>query len=81
MDQASKLDLTTYETRFYDRLSGPRASHRQTGDDPADGPPVAAIGHYQLFLRLLLQSSPWLLLLMAAGSFLPFSAKHYAFPA
>ena len=82
MDQASKLDLTTYEDPiFYDRLERARV---QATDRLAMiqqmGRLLQQLVTTLAFTGLLLQSSPWLLLLMAAGVFPSFLGEtHYAF--
>ena len=82
MDQASKLDLTTYEDPvFYDRLERARV---QATDRLAMIQQMGRLLQQSLttlaFTGLLLQSSPWLLLLMAAGVFPSFLGEtHYAF--
>ena len=69
MDQASKLDLTTYEDPvFYDRLERARV---QATDRLAMIQQMGRLLQQSVttlaFTGLLLQSSPWLLLLMAVG--------------
>jgi ATP-binding cassette subfamily B protein len=82
MDQASKLDLTTYEDPiFYDRLERARV---QATDRLAMiqqmGRLLQQLVTTLAFTGLLLRSSPWLLLLMAAGVFPSFLGEtHYAF--
>jgi ATP-binding cassette subfamily B protein len=82
MDQASKLDLTTYEDPvFYDRLERARV---QATDRLAMIQQMGRLLQQSVttlaFTGLLLQSSPWLLLLMAAGVFPSFLGEtHYAF--
>src|ERR1700730_9108403 len=82
MDQASKLDLTTYEDPvFYDRLERARV---QATDRLAMIQQMGRLLQQSVttlaFTGLLLRSSPWLLLLMAAGVFPSFLAEtHYAF--
>src|SRR6202051_597315 len=82
MDQASKLDLTTYEDPvFYDRLERARV---QATDRLAMIQQMGRLLQQSLttlaFTGLLLQSSPWLLLLMAAGVLPSFLGEtHYAF--
>src|ERR1700676_3067302 len=82
MDQASKLDLTTYEDPlFYDRLERARV---QATDRLALIQQMGRLLQQSVttlaFTGLLLQSSPWLLLLMAAGVFPSFLGEtHYAF--
>jgi len=82
MDQASKLDLTTYEDPvFYDRLERARV---QATDRLAMIQQLGRLLQQSVttlaFTGVLLQSSPWLLLLMAAGVFPSFLGEtHYAF--
>jgi ATP-binding cassette, subfamily B, bacterial len=82
MDQASKLDLTTYEDpTFYDRLERARV---QATDRLAMIQQMGRLLQQSVttlaFTGLLLRSSPWLLLLMAAGVFPSFLGEtHYAF--
>jgi len=82
MDQASKLDLTTYEDPiFYDRLERARV---QATDRLAMIQQMGRLLQQSVttlaFTGVLLQSSPWLLLLMAAGVFPSFLGEtHYAF--
>jgi ATP-binding cassette subfamily B protein len=82
MDQASKLDLTTYEDPvFYDRLERARV---QATDRLAMIQQMGRLLQQSVttlaFTGLLLQSSPWLLLLMAAGVLPSFLGEtHYAF--
>jgi ATP-binding cassette subfamily B protein len=82
MDQASKLDLTTYEDPiFYDRLERARV---QATDRLAMIQQMGRLLQQSVttlaFTAVLLQSSPWLLLLMAAGVFPSFLGEtHYAF--
>jgi ATP-binding cassette, subfamily B, bacterial len=82
MDQASKLDLTTYEDPiFYDRLERARV---QATDRLAMIQQMGRLLQQSVttlaFTGVLLRSSPWLLLLMAAGVFPSFlSETHYAF--
>jgi len=82
MDQASKLDLTTYEDPiFYDRLERARV---QATDRLAMIQQMGRLLQQSVttlaFTGLLLRSSPWLLLLMAAGVFPSFLGEtHYAF--
>ena len=82
MDQASKLDLTTYEDPvFYDRLERARV---QATDRLAMIQQMGRLLQQSVttlaFTGLLLQSSPWLLLLMAVGVFPSFLGEtHYAF--
>src|SRR6202048_4695362 len=82
MDQASKLDLTTYEDPiFYDRLERARV---QATDRLAMIQQMGRLLQQSVttlaFTGLLMRSSPWLLLLMAAGVFPSFlSETHYAF--
>src|SRR6266404_758920 len=82
MDQASKLDLTTYEDPiFYDRLELARV---QATDRLAMIQQMGRLLQQSVttlaFTGLLLRSSPWLLLLMAAGVFPSFLGEtHYAF--
>src|SRR6266436_8428594 len=82
MDQASKLDLTTYEDPvFYDRLERARV---QANDRLAMIQQMGRLLQQSVttlaFTGVLLQSSPWLLLLMAAGVFPSFLGEtHYAF--
>jgi len=82
MDQASKLDLTTYEDpAFYDRLERARV---QATDRLAMIQQMGRLLQQSVttlaFTGLLLQSSPWLLLLMAAGVLPSFLGEtHYAF--
>ena len=82
MDQASKLDLTTYEDPiFYDRLERARV---QATDRLAMIQQMGRLLQQSVttlvFTVLLLRFSPWFLLLMAAG-ILPsfFGETHYAF--
>ena len=81
MDQASKLDLTTYEDPiFYDRLERARV---QATDRLAMIQQMGRLLQQSVttlaFTGLLLRSSPWLLLLMAAGVFPSFLGEtHYA---
>ena len=82
MDQASKLDLTTYEDPiFYDRLERARV---QATDRLAMIQQMGRLLQQSVttlaFTGVLLRSSPWLLLLMAAGVFPSFLGEtHYAF--
>jgi ATP-binding cassette subfamily B protein len=82
MDQASKLDLTTYEDPiFYDRLERARV---QATDRLAMIQQMGRLLQQSVttlaFTGVLLQSSPWLLLLMAAGVLPSFVGEtHYAF--
>ena len=82
MDQASKLDLTTYEDPiFYDRLERARV---QATDRLAMIQQMGRLLQQSVttlaFTGLLMRSSPWLLLLMAAGVFPSFLGEtHYAF--
>lgn len=82
MDQASKLDLTTYEDPiFYDRLERARV---QATDRLAMIQQMGRLLQQSVttlaFTGLLLRSSPWLLLLMAAGVLPSFVGEtHYAF--
>jgi ATP-binding cassette, subfamily B, bacterial len=82
MDQASKLDLTTYEDPiFYDRLERARV---QATDRLAMIQQMGRLLQQSVttlaFTALLLRSSPWLLLLMAAGVLPSFLGEtHYAF--
>src|SRR6266436_3672824 len=82
MDQASKLDLTTYEDPiFYDRLERARV---QATDRLAMIQQMGRLLQQSVttlaFTGLLLRSSPWLLLLMAAGVLPSFLGEtHYAF--
>ncbi len=82
MDQASKLDLTAYEDPvFYDRLERARV---QATDRLAMIQQMGRLLQQSVttlaFTGLLLQSSPWLLLLMAVGVFPSFLGEtHYAF--
>jgi ATP-binding cassette subfamily B protein len=82
MDQASNLDLTTYEDPvFYDRLERARV---QATDRLAMIQQMGRLLQQSVttlaFTGVLLQSSPWLLLLMAAGVFPSFLGEtHYAF--
>jgi ATP-binding cassette subfamily B protein len=82
MEQASKLDLTTYEDPvFYDRLERARV---QATDRLAMIQQMGRLLQQSVttlaFTGVLLQSSPWLLLLMAAGVFPSFLGEtHYAF--
>jgi ATP-binding cassette, subfamily B, bacterial len=82
MDQASKLDLTTYEDPvFYDRLERARV---QATDRLAMIQQMGRLLQQSVttlaFTGVLLQSSPWLLLLMAAGVLPSFLGEtHYAF--
>src|SRR6516225_3464269 len=82
MDQASKLDLTTYEDPiFYDRLERARV---QATDRLAMIQQIGRLLQQSVttlvITVLLLRFSPWLLLFMAAGV-LPsfFGETHYAF--
>ena len=82
MEQASKLDLTTYEDPiFYDRLERARV---QATDRLAMIQQMGRLLQQSVttlvFTVLLLRFSPWFLLLMAAG-ILPsfFGETHYAF--
>ena len=82
MDQASKLDLTTYEDPvFYDRLERARV---QATDRLAMIQQMGRLLQQSVttlvFTVLLLRFSPWFLLLMGAG-ILPsfFGETHYAF--
>ena len=82
MDQASKLDLTTYEDPvLYDRLERARV---QATDRLAMIQQLGRLLQQSVttlvFTVLLLRFSPWFLLLMAAG-ILPsfFGETHYAF--
>jgi ATP-binding cassette, subfamily B, bacterial len=82
MDQASKLDLTTYEDPiFYDRLERARV---QATDRLAMIQQMGRLLQQSVttlvFTVLLLRFSPWLLLLMAAGVLPSFLGEtHYAF--
>lgn len=82
MDQASKLDLTTYEDPiFYDRLERARV---QATDRLAMIQQMGRLLQQSVttlaFTGVLLRSSPWLLLLMAAGVLPSFLGEtHYAF--
>jgi ATP-binding cassette subfamily B protein len=82
MDQASKLDLTTYEDPiFYDRLERARV---QATDRLAMIQQMGRLLQQSVttlvFTVVLLQSSPWLLLLMAAGILPSFLGEtHFAF--
>lgn len=82
MDQASKLDLTTYEDPiFYDRLERARV---QATDRLAMIQQMGRLLQQSVttlaFTGLLLRSSPCLLLLMAAGVLPSFLGEtHYAF--
>src|SRR6202030_374667 len=82
MDQASKLDLTTYEDPVvYDRLERARV---QATDRLAMIQQMGRLLQQSVttlaFTGVLLRSSPWLLLLMAAGVFPSFLGEtHYAF--
>jgi ATP-binding cassette subfamily B protein len=82
MDQASKLDLITYEDPiFYDRLERARV---QATDRLAMIQQMGRLLQQSVttlaFTGVLLQSSPWLLLLMAAGVLPSFVGEtHYAF--
>jgi ATP-binding cassette subfamily B protein len=82
MEQASKLDLTTYEDPvFYDRLERARV---QATDRLAMIQQMGRLFQQSIttlvFTVVLLKFSPWLLLFMAAGV-LPsfFGETHYAF--
>src|SRR6202020_304371 len=82
MKQASKLDLTTYEDPvFYDRLERARV---QATDRLAMIQQMGRLLQQSFttlaFTGVLLQSSPWLLLLMGAGVLPSFLGEtHYAF--
>jgi ATP-binding cassette subfamily B protein len=82
MDQASKLDLTTYEDPiFYDRLERARV---QATDRLAMIQQMGRLLQQSVttlvFTVMLLRFSPWLLLLMAAGVLPSFLGEtHYAF--
>jgi ATP-binding cassette, subfamily B, bacterial len=82
MDQASKLDLTTYEDPiFYDRLDRARV---QATDRLAMIQQMGRLLQQSVttlvFTVMLLRFSPWLLLLMAAGVLPSFLGEtHYAF--